>query len=166
VFIVFLLQVSKILNHIPSATFLNLSFNQLNSPLIELTSIQNTLHFPILPRLNTLILIGTKITWDSLWLLLKNTTTLQELHLSLNGFEYVSMPMLSMPTMSTGNENETIATKSGSSRLSESTDSGHGSSGGSDDEDNPAISFPSLKRLMFDGNPVQSWKEISKLGKV
>lgn len=130
-------QISKILHHSSSVTFLNLSFNSLEAAVAA----EKTLHFPLLPRLSTLILIGTKLSWESIWFLLRKTTTLTEIHLSLNDFERVE-------TLNQNYSSEYRAPQIKDGEESPcgslSSDSGHGSS--SDDED--GHTFPHLRRLV------------------
>lgn len=183
-------QISKILQYSPSVSFLNLSFNHLSSPLMS-SCVENSFRFPLLPRLSILILIGTNISWDAIWFILRHANTLQEFHLSLNNFSSVDISKLkksfqgrkaeiSASIMTSGEEDS----NSGSPPISatadrflsaqvglphrhrvDSTDSGHGSSGsGSSSDEDDSCLFPYLRRLMFDGNPITCWGEVSKLG--
>lgn len=159
-------QISKIVQHTPSVSFLNLSFNSLTAPV---SIPDGSFRFPVLPRLSVLILIGTHVSWDSVWFLLRHCTTLQELHLSLNEFETVDVSGIKNGMMSAITQRNNSTSSSGSNESinlppscnrSDSTDSGHGSSS----EEDEGCSFPYLRRLMFDGNHVSDWDEVSKLG--
>ncbi|ODM92743.1 Tubulin-specific chaperone cofactor E-like protein [Orchesella cincta] len=161
------MEISKILQHTPSVSFLNLSFNSLSAHLAA-SILESSSRFPVLPRLSVLILIGTHVSWDSVWFLLRHCTTLQELHLSLNEFDVIDVAGIKNGMMSAastqrhnngGGPNGLILLPPVCNR-SDSTDSGNGSSS----EEDEGCSFPYLRRLIFDGNHVSSWEEISKLG--
>ena len=149
-------QISKILQYSPSVTFLNLSFNKLSSPL-KLSSAEKNFRFPLLPRLTVLILIGTNVSWDSVWLLLRQAGSLQELHLSINNYDKVDLK---------GNNGgaavEDDSSSSSVRRQSSNSSSDSGNESCSDDDN--GYSFPHIRKLMFDGNPVRDWAEVSKLG--
>ncbi|WKY16728.1 hypothetical protein Q1695_001388 [Nippostrongylus brasiliensis] len=68
--------VVAVLKHLPRLRTLNLSFNPLDDEL--------SLELPHAPLLRTLILNGTNLALKSLSLILKNTPSLQELHISDN----------------------------------------------------------------------------------
>ncbi|EDW47219.1 tubulin-specific chaperone cofactor E-like protein [Drosophila sechellia] len=75
-------EVFSILEHMPRIEFLNLSKNQLASPIGTL---------PTAPTINlkSLVLNGTYLDWACVDTLLKNLPVLQELHLSLNNYRQV-----------------------------------------------------------------------------
>ncbi|EDV58143.1 tubulin-specific chaperone cofactor E-like protein [Drosophila erecta] len=75
-------EVFSILEHMPRIEFLNLSKNQLASPIGSL---------PTAPTINlkSLVLNGTYLDWACVDALLKNLPVLQELHLSLNNYRQV-----------------------------------------------------------------------------
>lgn len=148
-------EISKILQYSPSVTFLNLGFNNLSSPL-KLNCPEKGFRFPPLPRLTVLILIGTNISWESVWFLLQQASSLQELHLSLNNFDKVHLYKGS-GSGGTVNASNVIINRSTSS----SSDSGNESCS---DDDNNGFSFPHIRKVMFDGNPIRTWAEVSKLG--
>nr|XP_016929002.1 tubulin-specific chaperone cofactor E-like protein [Drosophila suzukii] len=75
-------EVFSILEHMPRIEFLNLSKNQLASPISTL---------PTAPTINlkSLVLNGTYLDWACVDTLLKHLPVLQELHLSLNNYRQV-----------------------------------------------------------------------------
>ncbi|XGW33639.1 hypothetical protein V3C99_017779, partial [Haemonchus contortus] len=74
--------VVALLKHLPRLRTLNLSYNPLDGEI--------AVDLPHAPLLHTLILNGTNLSLDSLWLILKNTPSLQELHLSDNKLDLSS----------------------------------------------------------------------------
>ncbi|CAL1536408.1 unnamed protein product [Lymnaea stagnalis] len=135
-------EVFTILECIPHLTFLNLTKNQLRSHIPDVAG-------RMLPNLTHLVLNNTLITWDVLVQVLTVFTSLEELHLSLNGFETVDIPVMT-----------SSATFSPPSTPSSGTPS---SDTPSSDNPSPTI-YPSLHKLFFIGNKVTDWREINKLG--
>ncbi|VDO52928.1 unnamed protein product [Haemonchus placei] len=74
--------VVALLKHLPRLRTLNLSYNPLDGEI--------AVDLPPAPLLHTLILNGTNLSLNSLWLILKNTPLLQELHLSDNKLDLSS----------------------------------------------------------------------------
>ncbi|KOB78786.1 Tubulin-specific chaperone e [Operophtera brumata] len=91
--------------------------------------------------LSYLVLNSTYVGWPNVHALLKALPALEELHLSLNEYSYVDL--------SGQNVNEKDQCEA-CSRLNIA--------------DLPEPVHESLKKLHFSGNPVCSWREISKLG--
>ncbi|CAG7824154.1 unnamed protein product [Allacma fusca] len=147
------IEISKILQYSPSVTFLNLGFNNLSAPL-KLTCQEKVFRFPPLPRLTVLILIGTNIPWESVWFLLQQASSLQELHLSINNFDKVNLKG--------GSSGGTVNTNNVTINRSTSNSSDSGNESCSDDDN--GFSFPHIRKVMFDGNPIRTWAEVSKLG--
>lgn len=131
-----LLQVFAILEQTPRVRFLNLSFNRLSAQIQAAQALQ-----PKLDNLSYLILNSTYIGWPNIHALLKALPALEELHLSLNEYSYVDF---------SGQEVDEKDRCEACSRLNipNTTEPVH----------------EQLKKLHFSGNPVSSWKEISKLG--
>ncbi|CAL8109764.1 unnamed protein product [Orchesella dallaii] len=100
------------------------------------SSIPASSQFPVVDSLTCLILVGTNIKWQTVWFLLQHAKNISELHLSLNGFDQIQLC-----------DAEPSNDSAGSSGASYKT-------------------FESVKKLMFDDNPISSWEEISKLGDV
>jgi len=78
-------QIAKMLRLYPTVKFLNLSFNNLSSPL------DSSILQMDLPYLHTLILVSTQLQWSALWKLMDRAPALQEIHLSLNDFNTVDV---------------------------------------------------------------------------
>ncbi|KAG8229900.1 hypothetical protein J437_LFUL009764 [Ladona fulva] len=108
-------EVFEILKHMPRIKFVNLSFNNLSDDIGSF--IENNCFL----YLRDLVLNGTRVDWASVRKLLRVLPSLEELHLSLNGYSSVEI------------------------------EDGNGA-------------HKSLRKLHFAGNPVNSWKEISKIG--
>lgn len=115
--------------------FLNLSFNRLSAQIQAALALR-----PRWDSLSYLVLNSTYVGWPSIHALLKALPALEELHLSLNEYSYVDL---------SGKEvNEKDRCESCSRLNAEPTEVVH----------------EKLKKLHFSGNPVSSWREISKLG--
>uniref|UniRef100_A0A6A7FXX5 Tubulin-specific chaperone cofactor E-like protein n=2 Tax=Hirondellea gigas TaxID=1518452 RepID=A0A6A7FXX5_9CRUS len=85
-------EVVKILRHLPALSFLNLSFNRFETPLILPDDFQ-------LGTLTRLVLNGTSIPWHELIQLLQRTPRLEELHVSMNGYEQLKRSEHKYPTV-------------------------------------------------------------------
>ncbi|SPP74078.1 tubulin-specific chaperone cofactor E-like protein [Drosophila guanche] len=134
-------EVFNILKHMPRIEFLNLSKNQLGSPIGPLAEA------PAI-NLKSLVLNGTYLDWQCVDTLLQNLPVLQELHLSLNNYR-----------------NVLIDAEEAERRLQED-----GGAGGQCDcqkeERRITKAHPALKTLHFTGNPVEHWQEICRLGRL
>lgn len=108
-------EVFGILKHMPRIKFVNLSFNNLSDDIGCFIENNSFLH------LKDLVLNGTRVDWTSVRKLLRMLPSLEELHLSLNGYSNVEIEDCGGP-------------------------------------------HESLRKLHFAGNPVTSWREISKIG--
>ncbi|XP_074653758.1 tubulin-specific chaperone cofactor E-like protein [Tubulanus polymorphus] len=80
-------EVMKILECLTSLKHLNLSFNPLSSVL----NADHCKH-PY-PQLTHLVLNGCQASWDTLFIVLDTLPKLKELHLSLNSYDCVKLPM-------------------------------------------------------------------------
>ncbi|KAH8308744.1 hypothetical protein KR059_001289 [Drosophila kikkawai] len=129
-------EVFSILEHMPRIEFLNLSKNQLASPISALPSTAPTVN------LKSLVLNGTYLDWACVDALLQNLPVLQELHLSLNNYKQVLIDAEEaeqrLQATETPEETERRITKA----------------------------HPALKTLHFTGNPVEHWQEICRLGRL
>ncbi|XP_049875399.1 tubulin-specific chaperone cofactor E-like protein isoform X2 [Pectinophora gossypiella] len=128
-------EVFAILDQTPRVRFLNLSFNRLSAQIQAAQALK-----PRLDSLSNLVLNSTYVGWPSIHALLKALPALEELHLSLNEYSYVDL---------SGQEVNEKDQCEACSRLS---------------NDNIEPVHEQLKKLHFSGNPVCSWREISKLG--
>lgn len=123
------------LEQTPRVRFLNLSFNRLSAQIQAAQALR-----PRLDSLSHLVLNSTYVGWPRVHALLKALPALEELHLSLNEYSYVDF---SEKDVDKKDRCEAC------SRLNvETTEPVH----------------EKLKRLHFSGNPISSWREISKLG--
>ncbi|KAH9509282.1 hypothetical protein Btru_046669 [Bulinus truncatus] len=143
-------EVFSIIECIPNLTFLNITKNQLTTNLPDLSS-------RTLPCLTHLVLNNTFISWGILLQLLDIFPSLEELHLSLNGFESIDLLSASLQTssvltpLSTPSSDVHMVSSDSSSTTQSSTTSA-------------VIAYPTLHKLFFIGNKVTIWQEISKLG--
>lgn len=125
-----------VLEQTPRIRFLNLSFNRLSSQIQAAQALS-----PKWDSLSNLVLNSTFICWPEIHSLVKSLPALEELHLSLNDYSYVDL---------SGKDTEKKDPCEECSRLfiPDSTEPAH----------------QQVKKLHFSGNPVSSWREISKLG--
>lgn len=130
------LQIFAVLEQTPRVRFLNLSFNRLSAQIQAAQALQ-----PRWDSLSHLVLNSTYVGWPNVHALLKALPALEEFHLSLNEYSYVDLSGQDV------NEKDKCEA---CSRLNIA--------------DLPEPVHESLKKLHFSGNPVSSWKEISKLG--
>lgn len=125
----------------PRLKFVNLSFNVLSTPLREVELDKNMKW----QELRNLVLNSTYIGWDSVQDILDHLPCLEELHLSLNGYKDVA---LSTETCACGetetNDNETKKCSCPTEK------SKHKHCG--------------VRILHFNGNLIEDWQEITKLG--
>ncbi|XP_050677473.1 tubulin-specific chaperone cofactor E-like protein [Leptidea sinapis] len=127
-------EIFAILDQSPRVRFLNLSFNRLSAQIQAAQSLH-----PRLDYLSNLVLNSTYVGWPSVCGLLKTLPALEELHLSLNEYTYIDL---------SGDETKKEICEACTRLKNDSTEPVH----------------EKLKKLHFSGNPVSSWREISKLG--
>lgn len=120
----------------PRVRFLNLSFNRLSAQIQAAQALN-----PRWDSLCNLVLNSTYVGWPNVYSLLKALPALEELHLSLNDYSYVDL---------SGQEVDEKDRCEVCSRLN------------APDSFEPV--HETLKKLHFSGNPINSWREISKLG--
>lgn len=130
------MQVFAILEQMPRVRFLNLSFNRLTAQIQAAQALQ-----PRWDSLSHLILNSTYVGWPSVHAVVKALPALEELHLSLNEYSYVDL---------SGQEINQKDRCEACARLNT--------------VDTPEPVHEQLKKLHFSGNPISSWREISKLG--
>ncbi|GJQ78831.1 hypothetical protein Trydic_g2673 [Trypoxylus dichotomus] len=142
-------EVFGILQQMPRLKFVNLSFNQLSMPLKQ-TDVDINIRWE---HLRNLVLNSTQIDWDSVQRILDYSPTLEELHLSLNEYNYVS---LCDPTTNCDRCEEKPKTdnerayneKCFCGKLANLKKHKH----------------LGIKKFHFNGNPISKWSEIKKLG--
>lgn len=131
----FFLKVFGILEHMPRLKFVNLSFNVLSKP-IEVSLDKRW------EELRNLVLNSTYVNWESVKKILEHLPSLEELHLSLNDYNNVALHNTSSNCDCTRNKKNECECQSSTLEKKHS----------------------GIKILHFTGNPVQDWKEVSKLG--
>lgn len=133
----------------PRLKFVNLSFNQLSSPL---TQAELDLSFKW-QQLRNLVLNSTNVDWKSVQQILDCLPRLEELHLSLNEYDHVDLcdeKDCTCPKHTEENEND-------------------------DNGDDIKCSCPKvdyrkkhkhqgIRKMHFTGNPVSHWREVCKIG--
>ncbi|XP_047997712.1 tubulin-specific chaperone cofactor E-like protein isoform X1 [Leguminivora glycinivorella] len=129
-------EVFAILEQTPRVRFLNLSFNRLSAQIQAAQALN-----PRWDSLSNLVLNSTYVGWSNVYALLKALPALEELHLSLNEYSYVDL---------SGKEVDEKDRCDACSRLK------------APDSFEPV--HEGLQKLHFSGNPINSWREISKLG--
>lgn len=125
----------------PRLKFVNLSFNVLSTPLREVEIDRNIKW----QELRNLVLNSTYIGWDSVQDILDHLPCLEELHLSLNGYKDVSL------------NTESCACEEEEKNDNQSQDCSCS---------NPSSKHKhcGVKILHFNGNLIQNWQEVKKLG--
>ncbi|GBP37923.1 Tubulin-specific chaperone cofactor E-like protein [Eumeta japonica] len=129
-------EVFAILEQTPRVRFLNLSFNRLSAQIQAAQALQ-----PRWDSLSNLVLNSTYVGWPTVHDLLKALPALEELHLSLNEYSYVNL---------TAGDTDVEDRCEACSRLVGA--------------DTVEPVHEQLTKLHFSGNPISSWREISKLG--
>lgn len=139
-------EVLGILKNMPRLKFVNLSFNQLSSPLTQ-TKLDENFKWQ---QLRNLVLNSTNVDWKSVQQILDCLPRLEELHLSLNEYNHVDLcgeKDCTCPRHEQHNEN--------------------------DDEIKctcPKVDYrrkhkhQGIRKMHFTGNPVSHWKEVCKIG--
>ncbi|CAH1160152.1 unnamed protein product [Phaedon cochleariae] len=135
-------EVFKILEPMPSLKFVNLSFNVLSSPIKE----QKIFEDLKWRELRNLVLNSTYIKWESVLELLDCIPCLEELHLSLNDYNSVCLHHERMKCSPEKNDEE----EGREHCTCDFYKSDHKHIG--------------IRTLHFNGNPVNKWMEVTKLG--
>nr|CAI5820020.1 unnamed protein product [Callosobruchus analis] len=133
-------EVIGILQQMPRLKFVNLSFNMLSTPLRS-TEFDKNIQWQ---ELRNLVLNSTYISWDSVEDILDHLPCLEELHLSLNDYNNVQLYGDCSTCDKEANENLAPKCSCESYRLK------HKHSG--------------IRILHFNGNPIDAWREVRKLG--
>lgn len=131
----------------PRLKFVNLSFNQLSMPLKE-ADVNREFKWQ---HLRNIVLNSTQIDWESVQKILNYSPTLEELHLSLNNYNYVNLhnnengcECLTKDETNSKDKEEIVCT--------------------CNVNDTKKHKHLGIKKLHFTGNPISKWKEICKLG--
>lgn len=133
----------------PRLKFVNLSFNQLSMPLKQ-TEVDINIRWEYL---RNLVLNSTQIDWESVQQILDYSPTLEELHLSLNEYDHVSLcdPNVKCKQCEENSEANDVDDSKEECICSETASyKKHKHLG--------------VKKFHFNGNLVSRWSEIKKLG--
>nr|XP_023023945.1 tubulin-specific chaperone cofactor E-like protein [Leptinotarsa decemlineata] len=144
-------EVLGILQQMPRLKFVNLSFNVLSTPLRDM-QIEEGIKWA---SLKNLVLNSTYVSWDSVQELLNHTPCLEEFHLSMNNYNDVRLHDDSVKCLCETNKNTIDETnsneKNGTTKCScPAYKLKHKHSG--------------VRILHFNGNLIDNWKEVTKLG--
>lgn len=137
----------SILKQMPRLKFVNLSFNQLSSPLTQAELDQNFKW----QQLRNLVLNSTKVDWKSVQQILDCLPKLEELHLSLNEYDHVNLcdgKNCSCPKNEEQNQNDEEEVKCSCPKVDYRKNHKH----------------QGIRKMHFTGNPVSRWKEVCKIG--
>lgn len=131
-----------ILQQMPRLKFVNLSFNVLRTPLRQVEIDRNMKW----QELRNLVLNSTYISWESVQDILDCLPGLEELHLSLNEYDNVCLheEKTTCTCKDKENDNQTEKCTCQDYKLSQK--------------------HTGLRILHFNGNPIENWQEIRKLG--
>lgn len=152
----------------PQVKFVNLSFNRLSEQLDALN--KHAAHNTCWSHLKNLVLNSTKVDWASVQTLLKLLPALEELHLSLNEYDHVNLENGGSKLKDqSNNETKCESADKNCNRTDDDKENLNGMNGTCNDRVNENVNdfntvYPQVKKLHFSGNPVNSWKEICKLG--
>lgn len=135
-------EVFGILQQMPRLKFVNLSFNVLRTPLRQVEVDRNMKW----QELKNLVLNSTYISWESVQHILDYLPRLDELHLSLNEYDNVCLHDEKTTCDCNDKENDNQAEKC----RCQDYKLRHKHTG--------------LRILHFNGNPIENWQEIRKLG--
>ncbi|XP_044254415.1 tubulin-specific chaperone cofactor E-like protein [Tribolium madens] len=134
-------EVFGILQQMPRLKFVNLSFNELNTPLKNV-EVDRNLRWQ---QLRNLVLNSTFIDWESVSQILDHLPGLEELHLSMNDYNNVNL----WESCDCGQiDNKTAENVCFCPKIDYRKKHKHGG----------------IRKLHFNGNPVDKWREICKLG--
>lgn len=131
----------------PRLKFVNLSFNQLTSPLTQ-TKLDENFKWQ---QLRNLVLNSTNVDWKSVQQILECLPRLEELHLSLNEYNHVDLcdeKDCACHNKNDNNEEEEGIIKCSCSKVDYRKKHKH----------------QGIRKMHFTGNPVSHWREVCKIG--
>ncbi|KAF5282061.1 hypothetical protein FQA39_LY00585 [Lamprigera yunnana] len=141
-------EVFSILKQMPQLKFVNLSFNQLSSPLREPEILEDVQW----ENLRNLVMNSTQVPWVNVQQILNHLPRLEELHLSLNEYDHVNLC------------SEACTCK-------EHNACGDNNCPGEETTcDCPKVDYrknhkhEGIQKVHFTGNPISKWSEICKIG--
>lgn len=124
----------------PRLKFVNLSFNELSTPINKIDLCWD--------QLRNLVLNSTFIRWQSIQEILGHLPQLEELHLSLNGYKHVHLSSEEEACACQADEPASDAPRCCCPQFDYRGQHSH----------------PKLRKLHFTGNPVRQWWQVCKLG--
>ncbi|EFA02067.1 tubulin-specific chaperone cofactor E-like protein [Tribolium castaneum] len=136
-------EVFGILQQMPRLKFVNLSFNELNTPLKNV-EVDRNLRWQ---QLRNLVLNSTYIDWESVDQILDHLPRLEELHLSMNDYNVVNLCKKNCDCGRIDNKTDN-ETKCFCPTIDYRKKHKHGG----------------IRKLHFNGNPIDKWREVCKLG--
>lgn len=168
-------EIFDIIKHMPRIEFLNLSKNYLMAPISRSLSTPP----PTISNLRGLVLNGTYLDWECIDVLLDNLPILEELHLSLNNYDEVlidTAPEMEMDYSCQLNENclsqKCLKEECRCGQQQQEQQQENCSPNANCEKKNcqrrrkKICSHNALRTLHFTGNPIESWPEVCRLGRV
>ncbi|KAF7206806.1 tubulin-specific chaperone cofactor E-like protein [Nothobranchius furzeri] len=158
-------EISTIVSNIPQLDFLNLSMNPLSSVHLEPSMAD------VFFRVRRLVLINTRVSWDTVHTLTQHTPELKELFLCLNGYNTVSESRASCSSLSllqiTDNQLQDWAEvrKFGRlyPRLSTLVLANNSINSVEDTKETLEHLFPNLRSINLNNSGLSKWEDIEKL---
>lgn len=145
-------EVFGILQQMPRLKFVNLSFNVLSTPISQV-DLDRSVKWQ---QLKNLVLNSTYINWESVQEILDFLPGLEELHLSLNEYNDVRLVKEDSSCECKKNSN----TKQCKDKNNEKCDCNLNKQNSYKEKHKHSV----IKILHFTGNPIENWKEVTKLG--
>lgn len=136
----------------PRLKFVNLSFNQLSSPLHEVELTEDLKW----QNLRNLVMNSTQVPWENVQQILDHLPSLEELHLSLNEYNHVDLCSCNCQCKTQNEDLEVSETNKNEEETVKCTC--------------PKIDYKNkhkhtgIKKVHFTGNPISKWSEICKIG--
>uniref|UniRef100_A0A1A8Q607 Tubulin folding cofactor E-like b n=1 Tax=Nothobranchius rachovii TaxID=451742 RepID=A0A1A8Q607_9TELE len=158
-------EISTIVSNIPQLDFLNLSMNPLSSVHLEPSMAD------VFFRVRRLVLINTRVSWDTVHTLTQHTPELKELFLCLNGYNTVSESRASCSSLSllqiTDNQLQDWAEVRKFGRLYPSLSTlvlaNNSINSVEDTKETLEHLFPNLRSINLNNSGLSKWEDIEKL---
>uniref|UniRef100_A0A1A8NSJ3 Tubulin folding cofactor E-like b n=1 Tax=Nothobranchius pienaari TaxID=704102 RepID=A0A1A8NSJ3_9TELE len=158
-------EISTIVSNIPQLDFLNLSMNPLSSVHLEPSMAD------VFFRVRRLVLINTRVSWDTVHTLTQHTPELKELFLCLNGYNTVSESRASCSSLSllqiTDNQLQDWAEVRKFGRLYPSLSTlvlaNNSINSVEDTKESLEHLFPNLRSINLNNSGLSKWEDIEKL---
>lgn len=150
-------EVFRILKQMPRLKFVNLSFNQLSSPLKEV-KLREDLQWQ---NLRNLVMNSTQVPWENVQQILDHLPSLEELHLSLNEYDHVN---LCSPNCQCGQSDDEAKQQNNGNEETEEKEDGTAKCSCPKIDYKQKHKHVGIKKVHFTGNPISKWSEICKIG--